>query len=124
MSYPFATIAKMALFLSAVLLTGSALANTRDVDDFMLLDHTGKAQQLYYQSDASAVVLIVQGNGCQIVRSTLADFKALRDDYANNGVRVFMINSNLQDTRQAIAKEAKDWDIDIPILHDSAQIIG
>jgi len=122
--YTSTRFAKIALFLSATLLALPALADTRHVDNFMLLDHTGKAQQLYYQSDASAVVIMVQGNGCQIVRSTLADFKALRDDYAGRGVRVYMINSNLQDTRQAIADEAAEWGIDIPILHDSAQIIG
>jgi len=115
---------KMALLLGAAVLAWPAAANTHRVDDFVLLDHTGKALQLYYQSDASAIVLMVQGNGCQVVRSTLADYKALRDDYAARGVRVYMINSNLQDTREAIALEAAEWGIDMPILHDSAQIIG
>ncbi|MGI9283805.1 MAG: hypothetical protein ACR2P1_00280 [Pseudomonadales bacterium] len=102
----------------------SAMGDSQLVDDFVLLDHTGKAQQLYYHDDASAIVLIVQGNGCQIVRSLLADYKTLRDDYAGRGVQVFMLNANPQDTREAIASEAASYAIDIPILHDSAQIIG
>ncbi|MGI9293668.1 MAG: redoxin domain-containing protein, partial [Pseudomonadales bacterium] len=96
--------------------------NSQKVDDFVLLDHTGTAHQLYYHNDATAIVLIVQGNGCQIVRSLLTDYRALRDDYAGRGVRVFMLNANLQDTREAIAAEAASYAIDIPILHDSAQI--
>ncbi len=112
-------------FMTMLALALPTLASSgQKVDNFVLLDHKGKAQELYYDTDARAVVLIVQGNGCQIVRSTLADYKALRDDYAERNVRVLMINSNLQDTRETIAAEAAEWGIDIPILHDSAQVIG
>ncbi len=113
------------IFLTLPLLATLAVAEpAQRVDDFVLLDHKGKAQQLHYHKDASAVVLIVQGNGCQIVRSSLADIKSLRDDYAEQGVEMLMINSNLQDDRDSIAREAADWDIDVPILHDGTQIIG
>jgi hypothetical protein len=99
-------------------------AELRHVDNFTLLDHQGKSYELYYHRDAAAIVLIVQGNGCQIVRSSLADYKALRDDYQPRGVQVMMLNSNLQDTRATIAREAREWGIDMPVLHDSAQLVG
>ena len=35
-----------------------------------------------------------------------------------------MLNSNLQDSREAIAAEAKEFGIDIPILMDSNQLVG
>jgi hypothetical protein len=113
-----------AVLIAMLASLNSQAATIRHVDNFTLLDHTGEARELYYQRDAAAVVLIIQGNGCQIVRSNMTDYKALRDDYESRGVRVFMLNSNLQDTRATIAKEAEEWDIDIPILHDSAQLVG
>ena len=94
------------------------------VDNFSLLDHRGESHDLYYYSDAAAIVLIVQGNGCPIVRNALADYRALSDAYAPQGVRFLMINSNLQDNRQSIAAEAAEWDIPFPILVDETQLIG
>ena len=94
------------------------------VDNFALLDHRGEAHELYYHSDAAAVVLIVQGNGCPIVRNALADYRALGEAYAERGVRFLMINSNLQDNRQSIAAEAQEWNIPFPILVDETQLIG
>ena len=41
------------------------------VDNFRLVDAAGKAHELYYLSDMKAVVLMVQGNGCPIVRQAV-----------------------------------------------------
>jgi hypothetical protein len=114
------TVAITWLALSAGL--GHALVQR--VDNFVLLDHAGVAHELYYERDARAIVLIVQGNGCKVVHRELDAYKSLRDDYAARGVRVLMINSNPADDRAAIAAEAAAQNIDIPILYDSAQIIG
>lgn len=114
----------LALAAVSLLFSHTAAASAQRVDDFVLLDHTGQAQQLYYQSDAKAVVLIVQGNACDKLRATLPAYESLRDDYAAQGVRVYMINSSAADDRAAIMAEAAAQGIDIPILDDSAQIIG
>lgn len=94
------------------------------VDNFVLLDHFGKAHELYYERDAKAIVLISQGNGCQIVRSNLEDLRALRADYAAQGVDILLLNANQQDSRQDIAAEAAEWNIDFPILKDTTQLIA
>ena len=94
------------------------------VDNFMLLDHLGEAHELHYHSDAEAVVLVVQGNGCPVVRNALPDLKAVRERYADQGVVFLMINSNLQDNRESVRAEAEEWDIDLPILIDEDQLIG
>lgn len=114
----------LVIFLFSALAASSHSALAVPVDNFVLLDHLGVAHELYYQSDAKAVVLMVQGNGCATVQNALADFKNLRDRYSSQGVRFFMINSNLQDDRSNIQKEAEEWSIDIPILNDDTQIIG
>ena len=118
------------LWISAImLLSGDVQANVsseklKKADNFVLIDHQGKAQELYYHRDAKAVVIMVHGNGCQIVRSNLEEFKQLRDDYQKLGVEFLMINANSQDTRQAIADEAKEWGEDMPILQDKVQLVA
>jgi hypothetical protein len=94
------------------------------VDDFVLLDQHGDAQELYYDKNAKAIVMMIHGNGCQVVRSILPDYKKLRDAYEAKGVRFLMLNANLQDTQASIASEAAEWGVDMPILIDSAQIIA
>ena len=101
-----------------------ALAPGERVDNFRLLDHRGVSHELYYHSDAKAVVLMVHGIGCPIVRNALPGLKALRDQYQARGVEFVLINSNLQDDRDAIAKEAAEFGIDFPILVDDLQLIG
>jgi len=94
------------------------------VENFRLMDNQGNSQQLYYYDDAKAVVFLVQGNGCPIVRNAMPRFKELRDQYAEQGVQFFMLNSNLQDNRESITAEAEEFGYDIPILIDDTQIIG
>ncbi len=101
-----------------------ALSPNQRVDNFELLDHEGVSHELYYSSDAKAIVFMVQGNGCPAVHSALPELKEIRDSYATKGVEFLMINSNLKDNRTNIAAEAAKIGIDIPILIDETQIIG
>ncbi|MBX9964013.1 MAG: redoxin family protein [Burkholderiales bacterium] len=94
------------------------------VDNFRLLDQNGVSHELRYLSDAKAVVLMVQGNGCPIVRQALPALRELRDSYRDRGVEFLLINSNLQDDRTAIVTEAKEFGFDIPVLKDEAQLVG
>jgi hypothetical protein len=105
-------------------LSAFALEPGAVVEDFRLLDEQGHSHQLYYLSDKKAVVIMTQGNGCQIVRSTVPTLKALRDKYQSLGIEFLMMNSNLQDTRETIAKESADFDYRIPIMTDDTQLIG
>ena len=94
------------------------------VDNFRLLDHAGTSHELHYLSDAKAIVLMVHGVGCPIVRQSLPALNALRKDFAKQGVEFLMINSNAQDDRAALAQEAAEFGIDLPILRDETQLIG
>jgi mono/diheme cytochrome c family protein len=106
--------------------TGSALALVpgERVDNFRLLDHNGASHELYYHADAKAVVVMTYGNGCDIVRNTLPALREIRERYRARGVEFLLLDSNLQDTREAIAHEAAELDIDFPILTDETQLIG
>ena len=115
-----AALASMACIASPAL----ALNPGDTVDNFRLLDHTGASRELYYLSDMKAVVVMAQGNGCEVVRKSVPELRALREKYRTQGVELLMINSNLPDSRDAIAKEAKAHGIELPILLDETQIIG
>ncbi len=67
---------------------------------------------------------MAHGNGCDIVRKTLPALKEIREKYRAQGVEFLLIDSNLQDGRDAIAQEAAEFGIDFPILVDETQLIG
>ena len=116
-------LAAAASIACLIAITAHASTRTR-VDNFMLLDHHGAAHELYYYADAPAVVLIVQGNGCPIVRNALTDYSTVSEAYAPKGVEFFMLNANLQDGRATIAAEAEEWGIPYPILVDETQLVA
>ncbi len=95
----------------------------KPVENFGLLDHEGKFQELYYYSDQKAVVFIVQGNGCPILRQSLPYLKKLKAQFEPQGVKFLMINPNPQDDRASMVAEARSFDIDVPILEDKSQLI-
>ena len=115
-------ILSVAAFLTA--LTLSTAATAVPVDNFVLLDHKGQAHELYYQTDVKALAVFVQGNGCPIARNAYIDLNGLREAFADKSVRFLMLNANLQDERDTVAKEAEEWDIDLPVLVDSTQLVG
>ncbi len=96
----------------------------KPVDNFKLLDHRGEAHELYYHKDAKAIVLMVHGNGCPIVRLALPRYREIRDQYQRRGVRFALINANLQDERDEIAEEARTFHIDMPVLLDETQLVA
>ncbi len=94
------------------------------VDNFSLLDHEGRAHELYYYDDAPAIAIMIQGNGCPIVRNAWSDYSAVRDQFAGKGVEFYMLNANRQDKRSTIAEEAENFSYDIPILNDETQLVA
>ena len=110
----------------AVVFAGSAgaLDIGERVKNFSLMDIDGKQQELYKLADKRAVVVMTQGNGCPIVRLAMPLFREVRDQFASQGVEFFLINSNLQDTPEAIKSEAEDFGFGLPIWKDDKQQVG
>jgi len=94
------------------------------VDNFTLLDHKGRSHELYYYEDAPAIVVMIQGNGCPIVRNAWSDFRAVRDTFEAKGIPFYMLNANKQDDRASLQTEAENFSYDIPILKDESQLIA
>ncbi len=96
-------------------------------DDFRLIDHQGISRSLYYYQNATnvkAFVLIFTGNSCTNVQQMVSRIKSLRDQYTPLGVTFWMIDSNPSDNRSNIVTEANALGIDLPILHDRAQLVA
>jgi peroxiredoxin len=102
----------------------AASAQPKTVGNFMLVDQNLNAHELYRMADKPAIVLITQMDGCPISRSQAPAYKELQQEFAGKGVQFMMLNSATQDTREAIAQEAKDAGYDMPILLDQNQLVG
>src|SRR3989454_7130136 len=95
--------------------------------DFRLIDHLGKSHELDYHlsdPDVQSVVLIFTGNGCAKVHEMIPAIKSLRDQFRSQGVLFWMIDANPSDNRSNIVVEANTRAIDLPILHDPAQLVA
>ena len=112
------------LVLSSLWLSSHALAAGDVADNFRLTDHQGVSHELYYLSDMKAVVLLAQGNGCDVSRQAAGAVQALQSKYQSQGVSFLAINSNLNDSLESVVKEAKQASIQLPIMLDNAQLVG
>lgn len=117
MSYRSSLVATCAALLAMA-------ASATPVDNFTLADQRGSPHELFDDGDAKVVVLMVQGNGCPVVRNALIDLTAVRERLEGEPVRFLMINSNLQDDEASIRAEAAEWGIDLPVLVDETQEVG
>jgi hypothetical protein len=113
------------ILLSSLWLAPHAFAATENIaDNFRLTDHQGVSHELYYLSDMKAVVLLAQGNGCDVSRQAATAMQALKSKYESQGVTFLAINSNLSDSLDSVGKEAKQAGIQLPIMLDTAQLVG
>jgi peroxiredoxin len=111
------------LGLGAPLLAWSA---PETVDNFRLTDQQGASHELYYLSDMKAVVLFTVGMDCKGSQSGAAQLDALRAKYEPQGVTFLLLDSNLVDeaSREALAKQAQQAGLGMPILMDETQLIA
>jgi hypothetical protein len=104
--------------------SAAALSPNEVVDNFRLLDHRGASHELYYLSDMKAVVLMSHASACDASSASATQLKALSDKYRAQGVSFFLIDSNAQDARDVVAKDAEKSGIGLPVLLDETQLIG
>lgn len=118
----------LALVLASVALFGASWAfaagTPARVGDFALLDQQGTQYQLSYYGDHQAVVIVMHGIGDPAVGAALPGLLKLRDAYAEQGVKFFMLNAQLEDDRDSIAREATAQAHGLPILLDETQLVA
>ena len=111
-----AAVAAAALWAASA----GASAPIDHVDNFALLDQAGKYHDLYYLSDAKAVVLMTHDDECAAVSDALPALEQARTSYAGRGVEFLMINT--QDNREAVAAKVKASSI--PVLLDDTHLVS
>lgn len=103
---------------AAVLVPGGHVA------DFNLTDLTGATHELYALSSKKAVVIMTMSNGCPIVRLAIPAMREIRDRYQSKNVEFLLLNPTLQDTPDAVMKEAAEFGFGMTILMDRKQTVG
>jgi hypothetical protein len=115
-------------FYRAVQLATNQLGRVYEyADDFRLIDHQGISRSLYYfENDPTVkgVVLVFTGNSCSNVAQMVSTIKSLRNQFSPQGIVFWMIDANSADNRSNIVTEANALGIDLPILHDRAQLVA
>ncbi len=119
-----AVLAVGALAVPAVFAAPTASAIPEKAGNFQLTDHTRLAHELFYFDYVPAIVLMSQTNGSKLSRETAAELSKLQAAYKDKGVLFYMINSNLGDSRDAAAAEAKSQKFTMPVLMDELQLVG
>jgi AhpC/TSA family len=94
------------------------------VDNFMLVDANLEAHELHRMGDALAVVLITQANGDAVIQKHAPIVNDLVASYDAKGVEILMLNSSLNDSREAILAEAQKVGFKAPIMMDRNQLVG
>jgi peroxiredoxin len=102
----------------------TSAATPQRVDDFQLTDHTRLAQHLYYFGYTPAIVVMSRSNGTAYQRAGDAELQKLANAYKDKGVIVWALDSNLADSRDAVAAEAAKEGLSVPVLMDEQQLVG
>lgn len=109
--------------LALILLPGMALAQER-VGDFSLLDQDGYHHSMSWYDDHAAIAFLVQANGSAATEAALPAFNALKSEFDSQGIEFFMLNPMGRHNREAIAAQATEYGVDIPVLLDDARVIS
>jgi hypothetical protein len=99
-------------------------SETRDADDFRLIDHTGKSRNLfYYQPDTNFqafVIIFAQGNYASFASKITAIKNTTR---FQNKVLFFTIESDTNATRASISNQVVAAGMTWPVMQDPMQIV-
>ncbi len=105
---------------AAWLMAGNAAASER-VTNFTLIDQHGKAVELYYHNDASAVVLMAHRAGSPVVAESAQALVGLKSEFPN--VRFFLVNAVDGEGRDAARADMDALNLDFSVLDDRAQLV-
>jgi peroxiredoxin len=103
---------------AAVIVPGGHIA------DFTLTDQSGATHELYALSGKKAIVIMTVSNGCPIVRLAIPVMREIRNRYQSQDVEFLLLNPTLQDTRDAVIKEAAEFRFGMSILMDGKQTVA
>lgn len=95
-----------------------------NVNDFALMDHTGKLHHLTRKINSRLVVFYSYCIGCPIARKNIPALHELKKHYKKSDVDFYYLDPALQDTREMITEEIKKYSLPFPVLLDETQEIA
>jgi peroxiredoxin len=106
-------------FVVLLLLPGRAYtAPAAAIVDFQLPDHLGKEHALADFADRDLVVVAFLGTECPLARLYAGRLQKISEEYADRGVAVVAVMSNVQDSLSEIAAFAQQHELTYPLLKD------
>ena len=109
------------LVTAAFILSG--FSHALQVDNFVLLDHRGDAHELFYHRGAPAVVIMAYNQNCKAATDAIPALQSLQSKY-NDQVEFWLLNSDANVDRKALAAHAEASGINLPILQDDTTLIS
>jgi peroxiredoxin len=94
------------------------------VPPFRLVDTDGEVRALSDYSDAKAVVLFMQMNGCPIVRQSYPYMEELRAKYEPKGIAFLYIAPNRWDDAESINFETDEYSATPPVAIDTHRALA
>lgn len=94
------------------------------VANFTLKDVSGQSVSLYGFAGKKAVVLAYLGTDCPVGNLYAPRLAELSKAYQDKGVVFLGINANAQETVDQVAKHAKTYGIDFPVLKDTINLVA
>ncbi len=88
------------------------------IADFRLPDHLGKEHALADFADRDLVVVAFLGTECPLAKLYAGRLQAIADEYAERGVAVVAVMSNVQDSLAEITAFVQQHNLTFPVLKD------
>ncbi len=98
--------------------------NIKKVDDFKLKDYNGKEYSLSNYKEAKAIVLIFISTQCPVSNGYNGRMAELYKEFKDKNIVFLGINSNKEETVDAIKKHAEEKGLNFPILKDEKNKIA
>ena len=98
-------------------------APTRKLENFTLSDVDGKEWSLKALKEKKAIVVVFLGLECPISNAYAPVLSDLQKKYGND-VQFLAINSNALDTPAKIKGHAKEHNLEMPVLKDTANVVA
>ena len=99
-------------------------AGVPPVNDFALLDYSGRFHRLYKYKNAKAIVFYSGNAGCPMISDGLGTLKRLEQTYTPKGVEFFSIDANSTAGTAISGRMESQADGTIPILKDKSQLVS
>jgi len=102
----------------------SADSTAQQLRDLRLVDINARVHTPFREESTVAVALIFVSTDCPVANAFQPVLKQISDTYKSQGIRCFMIHSSAKATNSTITRHINDYEIELPVVHDSDQSIG